>query len=177
MTLFLRRFFGALVFDASAFEDVEADRAAMLQSLAVVALAAMAGGIGAIGVGMTGVTGWLVGVAAVLGGWLVWITALAVIGTNVFREPQTRSGFAELVRTMGFAMAPGVFLAFAAMRAAAPIVVTIVAVWIVASTVIAMRQALDYRSTARAIAVCIVGWLLAVDVIAAVVVVFTRTVH
>jgi hypothetical protein len=143
----------------------------------VVALAAIAGGIGAIGVGLTGVMGWLVGATIVLGAWLVWITFVAVIGTATFAEPQTRSSFAELVRTMGFAMAPGVFLAFCAMPSAAPVVLVIVLAWVLADTVLAMRQALDYRSTVRAVVVSVVGWFLAIDVIAIVAVIFTRSVN
>lgn len=177
MTLFLRRFFGALVFDASAFEDVEADRTALAQSMLVVALAALAGGIGAIGLGVTGVTGSVAGIATVLGAWLVWITAVSVIGTVVLSEPQTHSDIPELIRTLGFAMAPGVFLAFAALPPAAPAVLSIVLAWVIADTVVAMRQALDYRSTGRALAVCVLGWLLAGGVFAAIVALFSKTLN
>jgi hypothetical protein len=148
----------------------------MLQSLLVVALAAAAGGFGAIGIGLTGVVGWIAGAAIVVGAWLVWITFVTVIGTLPLREPQTLSSFSELVRTLGFAMAPAVFLVFCALRAAAPIVFAIVLVWVVAATVLAMRQALDYRSTTRAVVVCVIGWFLAVDLIAVIAVIFTRTV-
>jgi hypothetical protein len=175
MTLFLRRFFGALVFDPSAFENVEADRGAILQSLAVVALAAIAGGVATINLGVGGVMAWVSGAALVIGAWLVWIAAITAVGTITFPEPQTHSGFSELVRTLGFAMAPGVFLAFAAMRAAAPVVILIVSVWIISDTFIAMRQALDYRSTARAVIVSITAWCVALGAVAAVAVLFTKT--
>jgi glucose-6-phosphate dehydrogenase assembly protein OpcA len=32
-------------------------------------------------------------------------------------------------------------------------------VWMGAAMVVAVRQALDYRSTARAVAVCLLGWV------------------
>jgi hypothetical protein len=35
----------------------------------------------------------------------------------------------------------------------------VAAVWMLISMVIAVRQALDYRSTGRAIAVCFLGWI------------------
>jgi hypothetical protein len=33
-------------------------------------------------------------------------------------------------------------------------------VWMLVSMVVAVRQALDYESTARALAVCAIGWIL-----------------
>jgi len=38
----------------------------------------------------------------------------------------------------------------------------VVAVWMLVAMVVAVRQALDYTSTARAVAVCVVGWVLAI---------------
>ena len=72
MTLFLRRFLGALSLDAGVFEDIEASRNADLQAMAVLLAACAAGGIGAIGVGVTGAAGFLVSALMVLGAWLVW---------------------------------------------------------------------------------------------------------
>jgi hypothetical protein len=40
-------------------------------------------------------------------------------------------------------------------------VFAITSVWMLAAMVVAVRQALDFTSTARAVVVCIVGWLLA----------------
>lgn len=177
MAVFLRRFMGALVLDPSAFEDIEADRTALLQSLLVVAIAAAAGGTAAVGLGLIGVAGFLAGAIVVLGAWLVWIMTVSVLGTASLAEPQTRSSVPELIRTLGFAMAPGAFLAFAAMRAVAPLVLILVVAWIVAATVMAMRQALDYRSTTRAVIVCVVGWLLAIGVVATIAAMFSTDIH
>jgi hypothetical protein len=54
------------------------------------------------------------------------------------------------------------------MRAAAPVVLIVVFAWVTADTVVAMRQALDYRSTMRAVIVCIAGWLVVFGLTAAV---------
>jgi hypothetical protein len=40
-------------------------------------------------------------------------------------------------------------------------VFAITALWMLAAMIVAVRQALDYQSTARAIAVCGLGWVLA----------------
>ncbi len=75
-------------------------------------------------------------------------------------EPTTRSNLLEVLRVLGYAAAPGVFIAVAAMRSAATLVLTLVTVWMIAAAVIAVRQALDYRSTSRAVAVCVIAWLM-----------------
>jgi hypothetical protein len=41
-------------------------------------------------------------------------------------------------------------------------VFAVTAVWMLVAMIVAVRQALDYQSTARAVAVCVVGWLLAI---------------
>jgi hypothetical protein len=171
-----RRFIGALVLDAGAFEDIEADRHAGWQSLIVVMAVCAAGGFAAGGLGIAGAAGFASGAVIVLGGWLVWVVVIAALGTITLPEPQTRSDVRELLRVLGFAAAPGVFIALAALPSAAPVVTIVVALWMIASAVVGMRQALDYRSTGRAIAVCVAGGLVSLGVVAAVAALFTRTV-
>jgi hypothetical protein len=48
----------------------------------------------------------------------------------------------------------------------APLVFFIASIWMFAAMVVAVRQALDYTSTLRAIGVCIVGWIIQVIVVA-----------
>ena len=103
----------------------------------------------AIGSGLAGPGGFIAGAIVMLGGWLVWVAMIATIGTITLAEPQTHSDVHELLRVLGYAAAPGAFLALAVMRSAAPIVMAIVAVWMIAAAVLAVRQALDYRSTWR----------------------------
>lgn len=176
MATFYRRFIGALVLDASAFEDIEADRHADVQSALIVLAVCAAGGFAAMGLGLIGLTGFFTGAIIVLGAWLVWVAVIASLGTVPLAEPQTRSDVHELLRVLGYAAAPGVFLALAAMRPAAPMVFAIVAVWMVATAVLAVRQALDFKSTGRAVAVCALGWAVSFGVIAVVAMVFTRPV-
>ena len=120
----------------------------------------------AAGLGLAGVPGFIAGTLIVAGGWLVWVAMIFVIGTIALPEPATRSSMPELLRTLGFATAPGVLLAFAAIRPAALIVAVTVSLWMIADAVLAMRQALDYRSSARAIAVCVTAWLLSIAMLA-----------
>ena len=176
MALFIRRFIGALALDASAFEDVESDLRAGAASVAVVGLACGAGAFAAMSLGFAGAPGFAVAMALMLGGWIVWAALISAIGTRMMPEPQTRSNPSELFRTIGFAAAPGAFYAFAALPAAMPFVFVLVSAWMIAATVLAVRQALDYRSTGRAIAVCVIAWLLTVGLVAAMGTLFTRPV-
>jgi len=41
-------------------------------------------------------------------------------------------------------------------------------VWMLVAMVIAIRQALDYKSTARAVVVCMIAWVIAVTMSAAI---------
>jgi hypothetical protein len=165
MTLFFRRFFGALVLDPLAFEDVEHDRHAALQSLLIVAAVCAAAGVGSMGLG-AGAMAVAAGSVLALGAWLVWAGVVVTLGTLALPERNTASNLPELLRVLGFAAAPGVFIALAALRPAAPAVLLIVSLWMMAAGVIGVRQALDYRSTARALFVCAAAWLLAMTVVA-----------
>jgi hypothetical protein len=176
MSRFLMRVLGVLVLDPVAFEDIEADRRAAMQSAIVVAAVCLSGGFAAAGLQVAGTAGFVSGVLMALGGWLVWVVTIAALGPYAMAESQTESDFPELLRVLGFAAAPGVFIAFAAMRAVTPVVVATVAIWMVAAAVLGLRQALDYRSTTRAAAVCVICWLLSFGVMAAIATLLTRTV-
>ncbi len=175
MPRFLMRFLGVLVLDPAAFEDIEADRRAAIQSAIVVATVCLSGGFAAAGLQMAGAA-FVSGALMALGAWLVWVVMIAALGPYALAEPQTKSDFPELLRVLGFAAAPGVFIALAAMRTVTPVVVVVVAIWMVAAAVLGLRQALDYRSTTRAAAVCVISWLLSFGVMAALATLFTRTV-
>ena len=53
------------------------------------------------------------------------------------------------------------------MQAAAPFAFVMASVWMIAATVLAVRQALDYRSLGRAIVVCVAAWLVTFAIVAA----------
>jgi hypothetical protein len=46
-----------------------------------------------------------------------------------------------------------------------PLIVLLASIWMLVAMVIAVRQALDYTSTMRAVGVCIIGWLIQVVVL------------
>ena len=161
MFIFIRRMIGAALLDVRVYEDVEADRGATGQALMVVLLASVGTGIGWVGVG-TGQL-WTMAVLSVVAvaAWIAWALLTYLVGTQLLPEAQTRADPGELLRTLGFAQSPGVLRALGGVGGFGPAVAGLTALWTLATMVVAVRQALDYTSTGRAVAVCLVGWLLA----------------
>lgn len=152
--LFAYRVIGAALLDASVYEGVEADRTALGQATAVVLLSSVAAGIGASGLDGPSLA-TIAGMSALaLVTWAAWAMLMFQIGARVMPEPQTSSSPTELMRTIGFAAAPGLLQVLAVLpRMRAP-VFGVVWIWTFVATVMAVRHALDYRSTVRTLVVC-----------------------
>jgi len=152
---FVERMVGAAKLDVRVYEEIEADRSATPQAMGVVVLSAVAGGIG-VGAGIRGL---VVGTIAGLLGWAVWAGLTYFIGTRWLPEPDTKADIGELLRTLGFATSPGILRVAGIVPVVGSIVIVVSAVWTLVAVVVAVRQALDYRSTGRAIGVCVIGWV------------------
>lgn len=158
------RMLRAAKLDAQLYEEVEADQGAMGQATAVVLLSSLAAGIGNFSNG--GVSGILVGAVAALVSWYIWAYLTYFIGTRWLAEPQTRADLGELLRTIGFSSAPGVIRVLGVVPGLNALVFTAASIWMLVAMVIAVRQALDYHSTGRAIGVCAIGWLVQAVILA-----------
>jgi hypothetical protein len=156
---FGQRVTGVLRLQPAAFEEVEADQSATGQAVAIVVIASLAAGLGA-GLLLGDALALVRETVAALIGWVMWAGVTYLIGARLMPEPGTRTDMGELLRVIGFSYAPNVFAFFAFVPIVGVVVRVIVAFWLLAATVIAVRQALDYRSTARAAAVVLIGWLL-----------------
>jgi len=151
------RMLRAAKLDIALYEEVEHDEGALGQATTVVVLSAVAAGIGSLGIG--GLSGLVSGTLAALLGWYVWAFLTYFIGTRLLPEPQTRADHGELLRTIGFSSAPGLIRVAGIIPGLGEIVFMVAGVWMLVAMVIAVRQALDYTSTWRAIAVCAIGWV------------------
>ena len=140
---------------------MEADTYATNQATGVVLLARLAGGIGTIGVGAGGLGSFIIGGIAALIGWVTWAFVTYIIGTRLLPEPQTHADVGQLMRTLAFAQSPGLFRVFGSLPGVGPLALSLTQIWLLVAMVIAIRQALDYSSTFRAVGVCVVGWMLA----------------
>jgi hypothetical protein len=155
--------FRAAKLDVPLYEEVEADRDATVQAMIVVVLAAVAAGIGSLGSGSA--LGIVTGTVVALVSWLVWAFLTYFVGTRLLPEPQTSADYGEMLRTIGFASAPGVIRVFGIVPGLAAPLFFIAGIWMLIAMVIAVRQALDYTSTLRSVGVCVIGWLVQVVIL------------
>jgi mono/diheme cytochrome c family protein len=152
--LYLYRLVGAAVLDGGVYEAIEADSRATRQAALTVVLASFAAGLGAGGVWRPDPAGFAVATLLALAAWLAWAMLMFQIGTWVLPGRQTVSSFGELLRTVGFAAAPGFFLVFAVLPGMAVPVFAFATAWMFAAMVVGVRHALDYPGNGRALAVC-----------------------
>jgi hypothetical protein len=153
---FTNRIFRAAKLDVHLYEEVEADRSAMRQAMLAVILSGLAYGIGSISRG--GALGVALGVVMGLVGWYIWAFIIFFIGTKLLPETQTKSNVGELLRTLGFASAPGLVRVFGIFPGVDKLVFPVAAVWMLVAMVIAVRQALDYKTIWRAVIVCLISF-------------------
>jgi Yip1-like protein len=162
MNLYFYRLLGAATLDAGMYEGIEVDRTVTGQAVLTVLLSSLATGIGA--------TAWfgmgplaLVSVSAVaLVTWVAWAVLIFNIGTWIVPGTETRTDLGELLRTTGFAAAPGLLQVIAAIPPAAVPVFAITTTWMIAAMVVAVKHALHFQSMGRAITVCLTAAALCV---------------
>ena len=158
MSNFTNRMIRAAKLDVNLYEEVEADKGALGQAMGVVLLSGVAAGIGSIGA--AGLTGILTGTITALVGWFIWAYITYIVGTKLLPQPQTKADYGELLRTIGFSSSPGLLRVFGFIPFLSGIIFIAASIWMLIAMVIAVRQALDYTSTLRAVGVCIIGWII-----------------
>jgi hypothetical protein len=148
---------GAAKLDVRIYEEVEGDTNATGQAMGVVLLAALAN---AIGSGLGGLGPFVVvGIGALIG-WAISAFTIYIVGAKLWPESQTRADVGELMRTMGFAQAPGLLRVLGSLPGVSSFVLFCISIWLLVTMVVAVRQALDYSSTPRAVGVCLVAQFL-----------------
>jgi hypothetical protein len=156
MASFGERVLRSALLDAETYEEVEADEGAGGQAFVVVALSGAAVGVG--GITNSGPEGILWQAAVAVVGWWIWAYTTYLIGTKLLPTEHTEADPGQLRRTIGFSAAPGILrfaMVFPVMAFPAFVVGTL---WELVAMVVAVRQALDYHSTLRAVAVCLIGF-------------------
>ncbi len=142
--------------DPRLYAEVEADETTIGQAASVVLLAAFAGGINLPGAPLAIL---FVGLLAALAGWLLFAYVIYLIGAKLLPEPGTKANFGALLRAMGFANAPGVLKLLGIVPELRVLVFFVAMVWVLVATVTAVRHALSYTSSWRAIGVCAIPLL------------------
>lgn len=148
----MARMAGAAFLDVNTYEEVEHDGTLTGQAALVVFLAAVAQALGQAGGGLLDAAG---SGAGALVGWLVWAGITYIVGDWILGGTAT---WGEMLRTIGFAHAPGILMVLAAIPLLGWGVELVVGVWMLIAGVIAVRQALDF-GTGKALATVLLGWL------------------
>lgn len=131
------RMVGAAFLNIDTFEEVEHDQDATTQAAAIVMMVAACKAIGAVGGGVS--LAMMAGVTALIS-WLVWAGVTYLVGEKIF---QGKATWGELLRTLGFAQAPGVLYLFGIVPLVGAWVSGVVSLWILVAGFVAIRQALD----------------------------------
>lgn len=160
----LQRMLGAAFFNAQTYEEIEADQGALGQAIGVVmlvTLCSIAGGViggllsGApiLGIIMGLVSGLLFGIVR----WALWVTVIYLVGGKMLRTGNTQTSWGEVGRVMGFAYTPGVLALFTFVPAIGWLFAVAAFFWTLAAAVVAVRQAMDFESTGRAIVTVLIA--------------------
>lgn len=166
----IQRMIGAAFFNRETYEEIEADQGALGQAIGVVLLVTLCGIVGgiiggffegeAVGLGiLLGIiSGFVFGVVR----WAIWVSVMYLVGGKMLRTGDTETSWSEVGRVVGFAYSPGVLSLFTFVPVVGGLFWLVGVVWQVAAVVVAVRQAMDFQSTGRAIGVVLLSAVIAV---------------
>jgi len=156
----MKNLFGRMIaaarLDVPTYEQVESDPTSTAGAVFIVVIASIAATIGS---GARDLASVIAGIFVLLLTWTVWVVLTYFIGTRLLPSPQTHASLGEVFRTTGFSASPGVLRIFGILPTIGLPIFIGITIWMLLTFVIAIRQALDYTSSVRALAVCILGWL------------------
>lgn len=153
------RMLGAARLDSHTYEDVERDRGATVQALAIVIMVTIASLVGELlsGEEIDVVRSVVAGVVLGVIGWALWALVTYIIGATICKTADTEANWGQLARCTGFAQTPGLFNVLSFIPVVGGLIVLVAFIWSVAAMVVGVRQALDYTSTLRAFFVVVVS--------------------
>ena len=154
---YFQRLKKAIFLDVAFYEEVEKDKKFTDQAMMTVALVSIVQGLMIAGFAPIAL---VQGILGSLVRFLIWAFFIAFVGTRILPEPETESNTGELIRTLGFAYAPGLLVVLKIVPIISAFVDPVVTILQLAAMTIAVRQALDFNNTVRAVGVCIVAFIL-----------------
>ena len=158
------RMLGALRLQEDIYEEVEADQKATGEAaFIIVATSLVSGAVNGV---LTGASSGLFGALGSFLGWAFYAWVAYIVGVKLFPGPQTKSSWGEIARTLGYANTARFLIVFELVPGLQAITRTVVAIWVLVATVVALRAALDV-STGRAIWIAIasaIGQLIVIAV-------------
>jgi hypothetical protein len=158
------RMLGALRLRVDVYEEVEADEKATGEAaFIIVATSLVSGAVNGV---LTGTSSGFFGALGSFLGWVFYAWIAYIVGVKLFPGPQTKSSWGEIARTLGYANTPRFLIIFEFVPGLAALTRTVVALWVLITTVVALRAALDV-TTGRAIWIAIastIGQLLVIAI-------------
>jgi len=171
-----QRVVGVLALRGATFEEIEHDGSSTSQAVLVLVIASAASSLGLFREG--GITMIVSGIVMALLGWFAGGGVIWLVGTRLLPGRRTRADLGQVLRVLGFAQVPRVFLVAAVLPGVGSaglgvLLFVVVLMWTLAAMVVGVRQALDYEGVVHAIIVCVLalalmfavlwlaGWLLA----------------
>lgn len=139
--------------DLSTFRAIQLDPKATKEAAIVVAVVAVASAIGSAGDEGGRIFVSLIGAFL---GWLILSGMTYFFGTNIFGTPTTQVNMESLLRTLGYAQAPGALALFGVIPIFGWIVALVGAIWSLVTAIVAIRETL-HLSTMRAVLIAIVA--------------------
>lgn len=158
LSVLMGRMIRAAKLDRQLYEQVEANEEAFGQAITVVVIASVAAGVGTAAQG--GLVGLVIGAIGALISWFIWAYVTYWIGTRLLPESETHATPGQLLRTIGFSSSPGVIRIVGIVPGLTQLAYVVGGLWMLVAMVVAVRQALDFESTPRAIGVVAIGWLI-----------------
>ena len=160
----IQRMMGAAMFNADTYEEIEADPGAIGPAVGVVLLVTLCGMVGGLVGGLIAGAGLGVIVLGLVAGlvfgilrWAIWVSVVSLVGGMMLRTGNTQTSWAEIGRVVGFAYTPGILSIFTFVPFIGWLFPVVAFVWTAAAVTLAVRQALDFESTGRAIVVVLIS--------------------
>ena len=159
------RMIGAALFNAQTYEEIERDEGALGQAIGVVLLVTLCSIVGGIIGGVLGgdvsairiILGAIGGLVFGIVRWALWVSIAYMVGGKMLRTGDTQTSWSELGRVMGFAYTPGVLSILIFIPTIGPLFGLVGFFWTLAAVTVAVRQAMDFQSTGRAIGVVLLS--------------------
>ena len=154
----LDRLIRAASLDSHLYEEVEADKTALLPAMLIVVVVAISKGIATLASSGDFLV-LVIGIVFAILSWAVWAFITYFVGTKILPSEFTHSSWGELARVTGFAQTPGLLFFLVLVPVVGIYLGLAIAIWQLVAMVIGIRQALDYTSTLRAIGVVLIGFI------------------
>jgi hypothetical protein len=151
------RILRAVRLDWTVFREIAEDQEAMSQAAIIVVvttfLSALGAGFAAQGFFGAFISSWL---TSIIIGWIGWAVLTYLVGTYLF---QGRSDIPEMMRVLGYAMAPNLLGFFRFIPCAGWIIALIGGILAFIAGFIAIREAMEF-DTGKAIITVLISWVI-----------------